>query len=206
MGINLSSVNPISGGVPQSLTIPPGNTTLTGTDLVQTLTNKTIIDTGSNIGANSLKTSSGTLVNVSGSTPTSPGQVLITTSPTNAVWISPPLPTIIFNGTPVSGNFKEYHNNYETSSFISGTVTVYITSNGNSATAGTNPGTPIFQNLDNCHILCTVRQGSNVISVTSCASVRSVNTTTQAIVFGVANVTTLIFGTGMRLYYSVRGY
>lgn len=67
------------------------NDTFTLNNAPQTLTNKTCIDTGSNLAANSLKVNGGTLVtvNATGGAPTV-GQALIATSATNAAWSSIP--------------------------------------------------------------------------------------------------------------------
>lgn len=63
--------------------------TFTLNNATQTLTNKTCIDTGSNLAANSLKTTSGVVTVASAALP-STGQALIATSPTTAAWSAIP--------------------------------------------------------------------------------------------------------------------
>ena len=201
LGINLATINDINGNAPQILTIPPGNTTMVGTDLNQDLTNKSITNFNNNVAANSLKTSSGSYVDITPSTPSGAGQVLTTTSRTSATWQTNSLANVTFYSStgPVQSGFTVYRGRYSENSFLSGYVTVYPTVNG------TSSGQKIFTDIANAHIICSVGRGSTFSFGTS-ATVRSINTNTHAITFYVGNVGTIYFGTDLVLWYTVSGY
>ena len=75
----------ITAGQTRILTVPDANTTLVGTDITQTLTNKTLTDTTNNITSNGLFSAT-TTVNVSSAVAPTTGQVLTATSGTAATW------------------------------------------------------------------------------------------------------------------------
>lgn len=72
----------------RTLTVPDASTTLVGTDVSQTLTNKTMTGTNNVLTASLLKSAT-TEINVSSATAPSSGQVLTATSSTTATWQTP---------------------------------------------------------------------------------------------------------------------
>jgi len=105
------SLASVTGGQTRILTVPDANTTIVGTDVAQTLTNKTIIDNNSNIMAKSFKS---TTTTIDGSASTAPiaGRVLTATNSTTATWQTPVVPGITsdsvsyYNLTNVTGSFS----------------------------------------------------------------------------------------------------
>lgn len=75
----------ITTGQTRTFNFPNSNDTLVGTNFTQTLTNKTIVDTTSNITASSLFSANST-INVSLASAPSPGFVLTATDSTHATW------------------------------------------------------------------------------------------------------------------------
>ena len=86
----------LTGNSTVTLSVPNASTTIVGTDVAQTLTNKTITDSTNNIMAKSLKSAT-TTIDVSASTAPSAGQALIATSGTSATWQS--VPPITFSSS-----------------------------------------------------------------------------------------------------------
>lgn len=122
---------------------PTSSTQLIGTTDAATMTNKTCIDTGSNIAANSLKTATNT-VNVSSSAaPTGAGFSLVTTSSTGATWQRSAAETIYTtpNATStaptIASSIIEY---LGTSTTVGGFATFQVSSNS------TATGTALFTN------------------------------------------------------------
>ena len=76
----------ITAGNTRILTVPDASTTIVGTDVVQTLTNKTLTDSTNNIMAKSLKSATTTTIDVSAATAPSTGQILTATSSNTANW------------------------------------------------------------------------------------------------------------------------
>ena len=74
------------------LTIPNASTTIVGTDVSQTLTNKTLDDTTNTITCDKIRTATGT-VTISSATAPSSGQVLTASSSTSASWQTMTAPT-----------------------------------------------------------------------------------------------------------------
>lgn len=81
-------VSGISSATTRTLIIPDVSTTLVGTDNIQTLTNKTINHITNDIAANKLLLNGG-ILDLSGATPPTSGQVLTANSGTTATWQSP---------------------------------------------------------------------------------------------------------------------
>ena len=79
------SLTSISTGTTRILSVPNATTTIVGTDVVQTLTNKTITGTTNTVSANRLRTT-GTDVTISAAAPPNINQVLVATSATTATW------------------------------------------------------------------------------------------------------------------------
>lgn len=75
----------IPTGFTRTFTVPTTDTTLVGTDEIQTMTNKIISDSTNTVGANELRTT-GASVNIDASGPPSTGDVLVATSATTAEW------------------------------------------------------------------------------------------------------------------------
>lgn len=103
----------------RTITFPDATTMVVGTDVSQTLTNKTIVDSGSNVAANSLKTLTNAVV-VNGAAAPSVGQALVATSSSTASWQSMP------------GVFEEYQEDatqYTTTSTSYTTAVTYTTNN-----------------------------------------------------------------------------
>ena len=201
LGLNLTALTPGAGGaVSQTLTIPPGSTTLVGTGLTQTLTGKTITAYSNVVASDSLKTSTGTYVSVTGSTPTAAGQVLTSTGPTAAIWQAPGAnTTFLFNGEPIGAGFKLFYGRAQQTSFLTGTFTIFLTNDGQQG------GTRLFTDPATIHIQVTVARPTS-LSITSSAVVRSINTTDHSVTFYVANVGTIFLGIPIVLFYTVAGY
>ena len=77
----------LTAGNTRILTVPNASTTIVGTDVSQTLTNKTITDVTNNVMAKSLRSAT-TTIDVSASTAPTNGQVLTANSSTVASWQS----------------------------------------------------------------------------------------------------------------------
>lgn len=81
-------VSGVSTGTNRTLTVPNSDFVITGNDLSQTLTNKTITASSNDVAANSLKSAT-SLVDVSSATAPTSGQILTATSSTAATWQTP---------------------------------------------------------------------------------------------------------------------
>jgi hypothetical protein len=102
-------INNIPVGNIRTITIPNSNFTITGTDTIQTLTNKTIIDSTNNIIANGIRSLT---TNVTTNTSPAPtlGQYLVATSNTTAAWQT------ITPGAAVFGSQYAYYESIANSS------------------------------------------------------------------------------------------
>lgn len=115
-----------------------GTANVTINTAVQTLTNKTITDAGSNIAANSLKSAT-TIIDVSAAAAPTSGQVLRATSGTAASWTTLPTP-VTFTGGPPATN--------EIAVFADSTGNVIKTPTGISGNAGTLNATILAASQD----------------------------------------------------------
>ena len=191
------SLSNITTNTTRTLTIPNGNTTLVGTDLVQTITNKTIQGSTNVVDANNLRSTT-TTVNVSSSTAPSSGQILTATSSTTATW-QDPKPTTYFNdsGTvtnPSLSSLKQWYGRVTTST---GTATFDLTVNG----AG---GTAIFSNLASCYIFTSCSKNTTSVTAIPFSSVRSLDPSNKTIIVNVltGNTGSILIGgtyTGMQV-------
>lgn len=200
---NLSSI-PTNTTI--DLNLPPESTTLVGTDIEQTLTNKTIIDNTNNVSANSLKTT-GIPVRIDTATPPSANQLLTAISPTNAVWQTTMQTWLWKEGTmitPTLSSLKQWHGYVSTSGK---TATFYVTANG-------LPGGPaVFTDLSNSHFQVSARNDTTTIIDIPFASIRSVNNTTNVVLVNVLLPTGILIGgvsmrannSAARVYLSIIG-
>lgn len=78
-------VSTITAGQTRILSVPDANTTIVGTDVTQTLTNKTIDSATNVVMAGKLQNATGAVTISSGAAPTT-GQFLVATSSTSATW------------------------------------------------------------------------------------------------------------------------
>lgn len=141
---------------------PTSSTQLIGTTDSATMTNKTCIDTGSNIAANSLKTATNT-VNVSSSAaPTGAGFSLVTTSSTGATWQRSAAETIYTTpdatstAPTIASSIIEY---LGTSTTVGGFATFQVSSNS------TATGTALFTNAiggTNIWLLATASRNGTI--------------------------------------------
>ena len=130
--LKLSLAN-ISTNTTRTLTVPNANTTIVGTDIVQTLTNKTITDPTNTVTATGLRTST-TAVSIAGSSAPTIGQILTATSNTAATWQTP-------SGLAIGGNLVD------TNTFIvdDGNATKRLGFENAAASAGTTTTLAITQ-------------------------------------------------------------
>jgi hypothetical protein len=91
---------PITAATTRTFTVPNADTTLVGTDVAQTLTNKTIVGTTNTVRATQLGTT-GLDVTVDASSPPLINQLLFATSPTNAQWANA---STVLMGSAVTDN------------------------------------------------------------------------------------------------------
>jgi len=88
----------IDPGVTRTYRVPNQDTDLVGTNVIQILTNKTMVGPTNQVGATQFETSNPFMpVIINNSAPTGAGQVLVTTNTSNAVWTD--VSTIVSNET-----------------------------------------------------------------------------------------------------------
>lgn len=191
---------------------PVSNTTLIGTDTMDTLTNKTIKGTTNNVDANALKVVGGGIVSVSASPAPAPGQTLIASSSIEAKWADPSIlfsTLYLINETAVTTStalsLKQYHGQRKTpdSAGVFNTMTFYVT------TTGRSTGVPLFTNLDTCYLYASARRdvNSNSSTIIPFVSIKSVNNTNGQVVVNIqlGNAGSIVGGgtyTGMRSFVS----
>lgn len=186
--LNLAAVNPSSTNTPaQTLTIPAGNTTMVGTDISQTLTNKTITGSTNTVEASGLRTN-GAAVQLTSSNPPAVGDALVATSATTAAWTSvqPYIREYYYNGTliqPGTLNGKTAYI-FDYRNHISGNITYSISQAGNSDPIFTNLSTAIIH--INCYRINGTGNYATVASVT--------NVSGNQITISVQNVGNTFFG------------
>jgi hypothetical protein len=93
----------------KTFTLPDANTTLVGTDLTQTLTNKTLTNNTNDVTARALWSGSGAgSVSTYAATAPTTGQVLTATSATTATWQTPTVPAVHTIGESYGGGIVFY--------------------------------------------------------------------------------------------------
>jgi len=82
----LFNLTAVDTATTRTYSVPNGNTTLVGTDVSQTLTNKTLTGATNDIAANKLRLAGGNTIDFSNSPIPSPGQFLRASDSTNVGW------------------------------------------------------------------------------------------------------------------------
>lgn len=115
----------------RNITVPNANFTLVGTDVTQTLTNKTITDSTNTLAAKFLVDSDNNLITINSNSPTGVGQTLVTTNTNTATWQQVSSLTYINNlGTVTVTSENNLVKFYGKSTTTSGVATFNITTNG----------------------------------------------------------------------------